>query len=106
MTVTVQANEDAQRYEAVDESGVVAGFAEYVDRGVNSETRVLTHSEVDDAFEGQGIGSTLAREAIEQSLDAGRGLVVECSFIRSWLERHPEYAARVSASRDGNQGDR
>jgi predicted GNAT family acetyltransferase len=100
MTVTVQANEDAHRYEAVDESGVVAGFAEYVDQGVDLETRVLTHTVVDDAFEGQGVGSTLAREAIEQSLDTGRRLVVECSFVKSWLEKHPEYAARVAASGD------
>jgi uncharacterized protein len=102
MTVTVQANEEARRYEAVDDNGVVAGFAEYVDRGVSSETRVLTHTEVDDAFEGQGIGSTLAREAIEQSLDDGRRLVVECEFIKSWVERHPEYAARISSARNSS----
>jgi predicted GNAT family acetyltransferase len=101
MTVTVQANEDARRYEAVDENGVVAGFAEYVERGAGSETRVLTHTEVDDAFEGQGVGSTLAREAIEQSLDAGKRVVVDCPFIKSWVEKHPEYASRVSAARAG-----
>jgi uncharacterized protein len=94
MTITVQANEDAHRYEAVDESGVVAGFAEYAEhRG----KRVLTHTEVDDAFEGQGVGSTLAREAIEQTLDAGLGVVIKCPFITSWVDKHPEYAERVSA---------
>ena len=94
MTITVQANEDAHRYEAVDESGVVAGYAEYVEHRGN---RVLTHTEVDDAFEGQGVGSTLAREAIEQTLDSGLGVVVKCPFIKTWVEKHPEYADRISA---------
>jgi uncharacterized protein len=97
MTITVHANEDAHRFEAVDESGVVAGFAEYVEPSGGSGNRVITHTEVDDAFEGQGVGSTLAREAIEQTLDAGLGVVVKCPFVAKWVEKHPEYADRISA---------
>jgi predicted GNAT family acetyltransferase len=90
---TVQENAHASRYEAVDESGVLAGFVDYVDHRGN---RVLVHTEVDDAFEGQGVGSTLARAALDQSLESGLGVVVTCPFIKTWVEKHPEYADRVT----------
>ena len=93
MSPTVQENAEAHRYEAVDESGVVAGFVEYVDhRGA----RLLFHTEVDDAVEGQGIGSTLARESIEQALAAGTSVETSCPFLKRWVEKHPEYAERVT----------
>jgi predicted GNAT family acetyltransferase len=90
---TVQENAHASRYEAVDEAGVLAGFVDYVDHRGN---RVLVHTEVDDAFEGQGVGSTLARAALDQSLESGLGVVVTCPFIKTWVEKHPEYADRVT----------
>lgn len=90
---TVRENAHASRYEAVDESGVLAGFVDYVDHRGN---RVLVHTEVDDAFEGQGVGSTLARAALDRSLESGLGVVVTCPFIKAWVEKHPEYADRVT----------
>ncbi len=93
MTLTVQENESAQRFEAVDESGVVAGFVEYRQR---DGRRVLVHTEVDDAFEGQGVGSALARESVEQSLSEGVEVIVTCPFIKEYVERHPELAEQVT----------
>jgi predicted GNAT family acetyltransferase len=92
MTITVRENTEAHRFEAVDESGEVAGFVEYVDhRG----KRVLVHTEVDDAFEGQGVGSTLARAALDESIAVG-DVVVTCPFITAWVKKHPEYADKVT----------
>ncbi len=92
-TVTVQDQPDRGRYEAVDEAGVVAGFSEY--RRHDGQIVVL-HTEVDDAYEGRGVGSTLAREVIEQALAAGLGVVVSCPFVKAYVERHPELAGQVS----------
>ena len=87
--VAVQDNPERLRYEASTESGVVAGFAEYEDvLGV----RVFTHTEVDEAFEGQGIGSALARGALDDVRERGLRIRPECPFIRKYVERHPEYA--------------
>jgi predicted GNAT family acetyltransferase len=87
--VTVQDSAERLRYEASTESGVVAGFAEYEDvLGV----RVFTHTEVDDAFEGQGIGSALARAALDDVRERGMRIRPLCPFIRSYVEKHPEYA--------------
>lgn len=93
MSLTVQDNAAAHRYEAVDESGVVAGFVEYVDhRG----SRLLFHTEVEDAFEGQGVGSTLARESITQALATGLPVEISCPFLKRWVAAHPEHADRVT----------
>jgi hypothetical protein len=87
--VTIQDNEERTRYEASTESGVVAGFAEYRDE---DGVRVFVHTEVDDAYEGQGIGSTLARGALADVRERGMTLRANCPFIRKYVENHDEYA--------------
>ena len=87
--VTVQENSALSRYDASTDAGVVAGFAEYSDvDGV----RIFTHTEVDDAFEGQGVGSDLARAALDDVRQRGMKLRAKCPFIRSFIEKNPEYA--------------
>jgi predicted GNAT family acetyltransferase len=86
--VVVSRNEDQNRWEArVD--GTLAGFAEY------RETEALvifTHTEVDPAFEGRGVGTALARHALDEVFDEGTHRVMPvCPFIKGWIGRHPEY---------------
>ena len=47
---------------------------------------------VDDAYEGQGVGSTLVGEALDQVRAEGLDVVATCPFVRSYIERHQEYA--------------
>lgn len=86
-------NPEQQRYEArVD--GELAGFAQYQLRG---DRVVFTHTEVDDAFEGQGVGSALARGALDDVRARGLSAVPRCEFIRGWIDKHPDYADLVAA---------
>lgn len=88
-------NPEESRYEARLD-GELAGFAEYVLQG--SESIVFTHTEVDDRFEGKGVGSALARFALDDVRREGsRQVVPRCPFIRGWIEKHPEYADLVRA---------
>jgi uncharacterized protein len=87
--VTVSDDREKSRFEAVDESGVVAGFAAYRREG---DRVVFTHTEVDDAFEGRGVGSVLVRTPLDAVREEGLRVVAECPFVRSYVERHPEYA--------------
>ncbi|KAB7745299.1 GNAT family N-acetyltransferase [Nostocoides sp. F2B08] len=91
--VTVTDNPDEQRFEArVD--GELAGFAEYRLRG--DDVIIFTHTEVDDAYEGRGVGSALARQALDAVRDAGeRRVVPRCPFIKAWIDRHPDYRELV-----------
>ena len=52
---------------------------------------MFTHTEIDDAFEGRGLGSILIRAALDAA--RGRGLAVrpDCPFVRGYIARHSEY---------------
>ena len=50
----------------------------------------FTHTETDDALEGQGVASALVRFALDDVRARGDERVrPQCPFVRSWLERHP-----------------
>ena len=92
MAVEVVHDNGARRYEGrVD--GALAGFADYQ---LTDELVVFTHTEVDPAFEGQGVGSAIARAALDDVRDAGaRKVLPICPFIAGWIARHPDYAPLV-----------
>ena len=87
--VTVRENAAENRFEALDEGGAVAGFAAYRRSG---DQVVFTHTEVDDAFEGQGVGSSLVRAALDAVRAEGVRVVAQCPFVTSYIEEHREYA--------------
>ena len=85
-------NVDRLRYEALSD-GAVAGYAEYQ---LTDELVVFTHTEVDPAYEGQGIGSALVRFALDDVRREGsRRVLPICPFVLAWIRRHPDYADLV-----------
>lgn len=76
--------------------GVVAGFAEYQRR---DGALALTHTVVEDAFEGRGLGSALAAGALDAARKRGEQVLPVCPFIRSYIERHPAYLELVPVGR-------
>ena len=51
--------------------------------------------EVDPDAGGGGVGSTLVRGALDDVRANGRRVVPRCSFVRGYIERHPDYADLV-----------
>lgn len=74
--------------------GAVAGFSRYVRKAGRV---IFVHTEIDPAFEGRGLGSTLAREALDNVGARGLTVVPLCPFIEGFIERHPEYRDLVDA---------
>ena len=72
----------------------LAGFAEYRPR---PHAVVFTHTEVDEAFEGQGIGGALVRGALDDVRSKGLAVVPLCPFVKAWIAKHPEYEDLVAA---------
>jgi predicted GNAT family acetyltransferase len=86
--VHVQKNEDRHRYEAFID-GEAVGFAEYQ---LTDQLIVFTHTEVLDKCEGMGVGSTLARHALEDvRRDGVRRVLPLCPFIKEWIRQHPDF---------------
>ena len=82
---------DAHRYE-IRLGGDVAGFAVYHRRGGRA---YFVHTKIDPAYEGKGLGSALARGALDAERALGEPVVPLCPFIRSYIDRHPDYADLV-----------
>jgi predicted GNAT family acetyltransferase len=89
----VKNNPARRRYE-IHVDGEVAGFAAYRSR---DDAVVFTHTEIDEAHEGQGLGSALARGALDDVRESGGSVVPLCPFIKGYIDRHPEYGDLVTA---------
>lgn len=87
MPVPVENNATAHRFEAVVDGG--AAFLDYRRHG---NVLVLVHTEVPPELEGRGIAGGLARAALQYAREQGLRVEPRCSFVVSYLERHPEYA--------------
>jgi predicted GNAT family acetyltransferase len=80
-------NEAEQRYEAWLD-GRPAGLIAYEP---HDGCLVFDHTEVDEALEGRGIGSRLAKAALDDVQTRGLRVTPRCPFVRSYIRRHPEY---------------
>ena len=93
MDLTVVDNADLSRFEARTEDDRTAGWVEYTR---SPDSIVLDHTEVDDAFHGQGGGSTLVRGTLDTVIAEGVRVVNDCPFIERFLRRHEgEYESVV-----------
>lgn len=79
---------ERSRYEATV-AGELAGWAEYT---TTPEMLVFTHTEVLATFEGKGVGSALARHALDDVRCRGLRALAVCPFVLGWIQRHPKYA--------------
>lgn len=91
MSPDVHDHRQLSRYEARVEADL-AGIAAY-ELGEGRIT--FTHTEVEDAYEGQGVGSALARHALDDARSRGLAVRPLCPFIKGWIDRHPDYADLV-----------
>ena len=91
--VDVVDNPDKRRYEA-SVAGELAGYLFYQPR---PDRLVLVHTEVMEAFEGQGVGNRLVAATLEDIRTRGLSVAPVCRFVAAFIERHPEFADLVAA---------
>ena len=94
MAAEVRDNPDEERYEATVD-GDLAGFTIYRSR---PGLIAFIHTEVGEAFEGQGVGSTLVGEALNDARQRELEVLPFCPFVNSYIQKHPEYLDLVPES--------
>jgi uncharacterized protein len=84
--ITVADNAAAERWE-IKVDGVVAGFVQYRAR---PGLIAFVHTEVDPAYEGQGLGGKLVKGALDAAAARDLAVLPFCPFVDAYIKRHPE----------------
>lgn len=95
--VVVTDDPDNHRYVATVD-GSRAGIAVY---HVRQGRHLFVHTEVDDAYEGEGVGSALVRGALDDIREQGGTVVALCPFVSNWISKHDDYRSLVDDELDG-----
>ncbi len=93
MDVTVRENADERRYELMLD-GKMAGHAAY---RVRDGVTVITHSEIDPAYRGRGLGTELAGRTLDALRAQHARIMPSCPFFAKYVADHPEYADLVES---------
>ncbi|MFF8378378.1 GNAT family N-acetyltransferase [Streptomyces sp. NPDC015661] len=76
------------RYEILVD-GERAGLTAYRDR---DDRRVFFHTEVGDAYAGQGLAAILVEQALTDVRASGMRIVPVCPYVAKFLKKHEEFA--------------
>ncbi|MBO9626806.1 MAG: N-acetyltransferase [Microbacterium sp.] len=88
---TVTRDDEASRYE-IRVDGALAGFAEF---DLRPGAIRFTHTEIDPAFQGQGLAGILAKNALTDAAATGDAIVPLCPYIAKYLETHEIPGAEI-----------
>lgn len=91
MTITITNHPEKHRYEATI-GGQLAGYCEY---NLLKNAVMFTHTEVLPDFEGQGVGSAIARHVLDTARAQGMPVIPVCQFIAGYIRKHREYVDLV-----------
>ncbi|MFG2057423.1 GNAT family N-acetyltransferase [Micromonospora sp. NPDC048930] len=91
MSFLVEENPAKRRFEILVDDAL-AGFTAYLPQG---EVLVFTHTEVDEPYQGMGVGAALIQGTLDQIRARGGRVVPKCPFMAAFIQRHPAYADLV-----------
>jgi uncharacterized protein len=63
------------------------GLVDFYDR---DGVRVFTHTEIDPAVGGRGLGTQLVAETVAATRAAGLAIESHCSMVTQYIAKHPE----------------
>lgn len=100
MPTAVRDNKTLHRFE-IEADGITA-FLKY--RRADGIVTFI-HEEVPKAAEGHGIGSALAKGALDLVRAAGEKLIAACPFIANYIRKHPEYRDLLAKPLPSNKNE-
>jgi len=69
----------------------IDGFVAYIEYLRKEDRLYLTHTIVPQEIGNRGVGTTLIRETLEEIEKLYLKIVPVCSFVISYIKRHPEW---------------
>jgi predicted GNAT family acetyltransferase len=81
----VRHNASAQRFEVA-----IDGALARADYRMHGNAMHLFHTQVPHHLEGRGIAAALVRAALEHARAEGLRIEPACSYVRGYMQRHPE----------------
>jgi uncharacterized protein len=94
MDTIIVDNKDRQRFEVL-----IEGEYAYIDYRWHENELVLMHTFVPEALRGRGIADKLARHVLEDVKTKNLRSKIYCPFLRTYLQRHPEYLSYTNLSK-------
>ena len=86
-TAAVRNNPALSRFELDVEDGIAV-----IDYHAAPGVLTFYHTEVPRQLRGRGIAARLVREALQQVRAQGLKVVPSCSYVTTYIDRHPEFA--------------
>jgi predicted GNAT family acetyltransferase len=93
--IEIADNSENHRYE-IRSDGELAGFLTYRSQ---PELIELVHTEIDEEFEGRGLGSQLISFALQDARERGLAVLPFCPFVNDYIQRHRQYVGLVPEGR-------
>ena len=90
MSYTLIDNSDKKQYEFQ-----LSEHTPHIEYIKAKEKIYLTHTEVPMALEGQGIGTELVRQVLEDIKKKELTLVPLCPFVAAYIKKHPQWRELV-----------
>ena len=79
-------NQSAKRFETTIDGQT--GYISYQEQG---DKLVYDHTIVPKQLGGRGVGSALVKHALAYAREQEKKVVPQCSFVASYISKHPEY---------------
>jgi len=79
-------NQAAKRFETS-----IDGQTGYISYQENADKLVYDHTIVPQQLGGRGVGSALVKHALNYAREQNKKVVPQCSFVASYISKHPEY---------------
>lgn len=93
--IEIADNAEEERYE-IRAGGQLAGFVTY---RLHPELIELIHTEIDEEFEGRGLGGQLIVFALNDARQRRLAVLPFCPFANDYIQRHRQYADLVPEGR-------
>jgi len=86
MSISILKSEELNRFEIYSD-GELAGFADFK---IENQVISYTHTEIDPRFGGQGLGSQLIKEALDEALEQNLEVAPYCTFVSAYIKKNSE----------------